>query len=80
MRDRGYEPLTEIGREMLAKGREEGTAAGEVRGLRAAVATTCRAAGVSWTDERAAVVATMSAADLEALLAALVRDRAWPSH
>lgn len=88
MRDRGYEPLTQIGREMLAKGhaegrqegREEGTAAGELRGLRAAVATACRAVGVSWTDDRTAIVATMNLVELEELLAALVRDRAWPSH
>lgn len=80
MRDRGYEPLTQIGREMLAKGRAEGTAEGELRGLRVAVATVCRAAGISWTDARAATVEKMNAVELEALLAALVRDRAWPTH
>ena len=92
MREREYEPLTEIGREMLAKGKLQGEAKGrtegeltgelkgELKGMRAAIFTTCKAAGVAWSEERAQSVATMDAAALEALLATLVRDRAWPTH
>jgi hypothetical protein len=84
MRDRNYVPLTEIGREMLHKGRVEGRAEGlsegRSEGLRLAVASACEAAGLPWSDARAATIAQLDAPALEALLRAIVRGRSWPSH
>lgn len=59
--------------EGLAEGRAEGLAA-----LRRAVRDLCEVLGIEWTDARAAATEVMDVPALDALRAALKRDRRWP--
>ena len=55
-----------------------GEARGEAKGLRIAIETACEFMGVSLDDTRRSSMEAMSVEALEALLAGLRRDHAWP--
>lgn len=61
-----------------ARGEARGEAKGRADGLRAAVGSVCALLGIALDDARRKRVEGMSVEALEALLAALTRDRAWP--
>jgi hypothetical protein len=64
--------------EALARSREEGHEAGHLVGLRAAIEDLCELLSIELTVERREWLATQNAAALDALRAALKRDRRWP--
>jgi hypothetical protein len=74
MKIEGYEPKSEIARGWREEGRKEG----REEGLRVAIRQLCAAFGLGWTDERAARIATMDAAGLEAFFTTLSSERRWP--
>lgn len=63
-------PQSEFAKKHYAKGRAEG--------VRGGIVDLCTLLTIDLTAERAAAVAAMTLPELDALWAALVRDRRWP--
>ncbi len=61
-----------------AKGEAKGKAEGKAEGLRTAIAAVCELLGIAIDEERGAELGGSSPGALEALLASIRRDRAWP--
>jgi hypothetical protein len=76
---KGYAGLGAVRAEGEARGEARGRAEGEAEGLRTAVTDLCELLRIALGPKRRARLATMNAAELDALRLALKRTRRWPA-